>query len=294
MSEEQANNPSRPADSGRNTQGSLTTGQVIAYLNGWENAPPAQEVFDHYWSILEYALLDEEKDRIRTASLEEGVKLLYALGGEVWNTYPDVDLMCPYEYLEKDGNAESAVGSFTFSLPKRPIDNLRAGLALGQNMSFYVIDQHCQYDFTFERSVHVYRDGDLVDILNINLEYDSIYIPFKDRVTELGISQEVVDAEVEWAARRNYKWKVRESGRLRFTDYFHDVEVLKDLYSVEKILSIELWGCLGTFDERLQGAELERYISGIVDGSILGYLIRNWGEKDVGDFLRTPDIRTLR
>ena len=48
-------------NSGRNVQGSLDFSEINAYFEQEEDAPSAQEVFDHYWSVLEYVLSDDEK-----------------------------------------------------------------------------------------------------------------------------------------------------------------------------------------------------------------------------------------
>ena len=74
-------------NSGRNVQGSLDFSEINAYFEQEEDAPSAQEVFDHYWSVLEYVLSDDEKREILTAAPEEGIKKLLALGGGVWNVF---------------------------------------------------------------------------------------------------------------------------------------------------------------------------------------------------------------
>lgn len=74
----------------------LNVSQLVSYFNGWEGAPSAQPVFDHYWSVLEYALTAEEKEEIQSLPVEQGVEALFLLGGEVWNADLSIDLLKPY------------------------------------------------------------------------------------------------------------------------------------------------------------------------------------------------------
>lgn len=186
----------------RNVWGSLKLKEIIAYLNGEEGAPSAKAVFDHYWSILEYALSDEEKTELLNIAPEEGVRRLIALGGGVWNTYVTVDLLEPYDYSTLDRDLEGVIDGYNFALPSTPIDLLRAGLKLGMNMSERVL---LQDDFDFIRSLLVYIDDELVDLFNIDTSAKYVEVPMNDEEEEKQIDQELVDAEEVWANTHSYE-----------------------------------------------------------------------------------------
>lgn len=76
---------------------------------------------------------------------------------------------------------------------------------------------------------------------------------------------------------------------LKFTDYFHDEGVRREIYSVEEIENAEEFGFLGKLEKDLIGDEAGRQIAQIVNDSILGYLIKTKGERAVWEYLRTLD-----
>lgn len=267
----------------------LNVSKIIAYLNGWDDAPSAQEVFDHYWSVLEYALSDEEKLEILALSTENAVDALFELGGEVWNAAPDIDLLSHYEYFKEDAGVEGTVGDFSFVYPKRPIDNLRAGIAIGKNMSTNVVGQFYCYDSYFVRSVHVYYKDELLDILNVSPCHHAIYKSVGERPLPCSLNKELNEAEEDWAKFRHLKWEPRKMGNLKFTDFFFEKSIRDELYTVKGIVQSEMNGDLGNFDNNLEGNELKENITKTVDGTILGYLIKIRGEEEVWEYLRTLD-----
>lgn len=190
-------------NSGRNVQGSLDFSEINAYFEQEEDAPSAQEVFDHYWSVLEYVLSDDEKREILTAAPEEGIKKLLALGGGVWNVFEGIDLLKPYGYSQEDRSLEETVGVCEFALPERPIDILRAGVILDKDTNESVLEQY----MGFMRSVLVYKDGALIDLLDVNIVKQTIIVPAEGHSMMQQSGQEVCDAEYEWAEKHSLEWQ---------------------------------------------------------------------------------------
>lgn len=78
-----------------------------------------------------------------------------------------------------------------------------------------------------------------------------------------------------------------DMGTIRFTDFFHDEAIRREIYGMDAVVESELLGLLGTYDADLKGAERDRQISERVDMTILAYLIRTRGEQEVWDYLQT-------
>lgn len=186
----------------RNVWGNLTLDQVLGYRNKEAGAPSAQEVFNHYWSILNYAFTGEEKRELLALPVEQGVDRLLALGGEVWNTYVTVDLTAPYSYSREELELQGPVNGFDFTLPKSPIDLLRAGLSAGLDVCENVLER---YDFPEFLSIIVSKDGKPVDVMAAKSDSKTIDIPLDvDKPT--GRNEcEVETAEKEWAEAHGYK-----------------------------------------------------------------------------------------
>lgn len=186
----------------RNVWGNLTLDQVLEYRNKEEGAPTAQEVFDHYWSILNYAFAAEEKRELQAMPAEQGVERLLALGGEVWNTYVTVDLTAPYDYSQEELNLEGSRNGFDFALPKCPIDLLRAGLVAQQDVSENVLKRHDSPTFF---SVIVSKDGKPLDVMSANSDRKTIDAPFSDEKPANHLEKEIEDVEEEWSKAHGYK-----------------------------------------------------------------------------------------
>lgn len=268
----------------------MDVSQIMAYLNGWEDAPSAQAVFDHFWSVLEYALSAEEKEELRSFPVEQGVEALFFLGGEVWNASPKIDLVKPYGTWRTGDSTTGRVGDYSFEEPRRPIDDLRAGRALGRNMSMNVICRLNGFDWSgLARAVHVYRRGELAGVLYVDPEGrwhgSSLEKLFSEVVSRMGSEADRSLREVLDELGLAYE----EPEVIRFTDYFHDEEVRKDIYSVDGIIESELLGNLGVYDGGLGEEECSARIAELIGSSILGYLIRTRGEREVCDYLRTLD-----
>lgn len=188
----------------RSVWGTLSFDEVCSYLKGADEAPSAQEVFDHYWSILNYAFSDELKEEILALPPEEGVKRLLALGGGVWNTYVTVDLLEPYSYEPEDLELEGNIDGYRFVLPKRPFDLLLAGDTLGRDQNEQVLEQH---DFPFCKSILVYDEDEVVDILNLDFAGErTIDAPFYPDQSEKQPDEKLDAAEERWAEDHSLKW----------------------------------------------------------------------------------------
>lgn len=188
----------------RSVWGSLSIDDVFAYLKGADEAPSAQEVFEHYWSILNYAFSDEQKGEILSLPPEEGVKKLLALGGGVWNTYVTVDLLKPYPYEPEYLELEGSVDGYQFVLPKRPIDLLLAGDALGRDQNEQVT---MQYDFPLCKSILVHDEDEVVDILNLDFAGErTIDAPLYPDQPEKQPDAKLDAAEEKWAEDHSLKW----------------------------------------------------------------------------------------
>lgn len=186
----------------RNVWGNLTLDQVLEYRNKEEGAPSAQEVFDHYWSILNYAFTDEEKREFLALPAEQGVDRLLALGGEVWNTYVTVDLTAPYDYSREELALEGSVSGFDFTLPKTPIDLLRAGLSAELDVCENVLER---YDFPEFLSIVVSKDGKPVDVVSAKSDRKTIDASLDVAKPTDRNESEVETAEKEWAEAHGYK-----------------------------------------------------------------------------------------
>lgn len=186
----------------RNVWGNLTLGQVLEYRNKEEGAPSAQEVFDHYWSILNYAFADEEKQELLALPAEQGVERLLALGGEVWNTYVTVDLTAPYDYSQEEFALEGSVNGLDFTLPKSPMDLLQAGLSAELDVCENVLERHDSPEFL---SVIVSKDGKPVDIMSAHSDSKTIAVPLGTGKPANRKECEVETAEKEWAEAHGYE-----------------------------------------------------------------------------------------
>ena len=95
------------------------------------------------------------------------------------------------------------MGVWEFALPERPIDILRAGVILDKDTNESVLEQY----MGFMRSVLVYKDGALIDLLDVNIVKQTIIIPAEGHSMMQQSGQEVCDAECEWAEKHSLEWQ---------------------------------------------------------------------------------------
>ena len=75
--------------------------------------------------------------------------------------------------------------------------------------------------------------------------------------------------------------------KLRLEDFFHDEKIREEFDDVKHIRALEGSGFLGTVDGKLPTEDMRKQINKILNSSVLAYLIKGRGEREVWDHIKT-------
>lgn len=155
-------------------------------------------------------------------------------------------------------------------------------------MSKNVIGRMYDFDWAgFARAVHVYHGGKIAGVLYVDPEGRWRGSPLEECFSSISSVVESKAAQSLPDVFSDSGLAYEEPETIRFTDYFHDEEIRREIYSVDGVVESELLGNLGVYDGSSGEESRSRQIAEMVDSTILSYRIKTRGEREVWDYLRT-------